>query len=123
MGYQTDFYGSFKFSRQLTLDEKTELNDIHEKDWRDTPDRPDEYSYYCQWESSRDGKELRWDGGEKFYGYIEWLKWLIEKFFAPRGILLNGQVEWEGEENDDMGQMIVKDNVLTIKRAKVTFEE
>ena len=122
MGYTTYFDGYLKFSRQLALDEKEDLDEIAEKDWRDDPERPDEYSYYCHWVSDKYGYYLKWDGGEKFYGYIEWLKWLIKKFFAPKEIVLNGEVRWEGEEKGDIGKIIVKDNVITIKEGRIVYK-
>lgn len=121
MGYTTDFDGCFYFSRDLTIKEKNELDDIANKDWRDDDERPDIDSYYCQWISNEDGTALQWDGGEKFYGYINWLKWLIDEFFKPRGIILNGEVLWHGEDFKDIGKIIVKDNILEIKEGKIDF--
>lgn len=58
---------------------------------------------WCQWVPSEDGSTLEWDGGEKFYNYIEWLKYLVDNFLTPWGYSLCGQVFWEGEEPDDFG--------------------
>ncbi len=49
-------------------------------------------AFYCQWEPTEDGSELRWDGGEKFYGYVGWLKLMIDNFFKPWGRVLSGTV-------------------------------
>lgn len=65
---------------------------------------------------------LTWDGGEKFYEYIPWLKYYIKNFFEPWGIKLNGQVTWVGEDNEYMGMIEVVDNVVTIKIGKVTYQ-
>ncbi len=122
MGYTTNFDGQFKFSRQLTVDELVDLDGIHEKDWRDDDTRPggkEGYGYYCQWVSDKRGMNLEWDEGEKFYYYVEWLKWLIKNFFEPKGIKLNGSVDWEGEENRDIGRINIRDNVVKIQKAKV----
>lgn len=78
---------------------------------------------WCQWVISDDGKALEWDGGEKFYNYIEWLKYLINRFFEPWGKKLNGEIYWEGEDSDDRGIIVVKDNVVKIKIAEITFKE
>lgn len=125
MGYTTNFDGCFKFSRQLTLNEKNELDEIHDKDWRDDPARPggkeDELSYYCQWQSDKQGMYLEWDEGEKFYFYIEWLEWLIKNFFKPKEIKLNGSVTWQGEDKEDLGKIIVKNNEVKILKAKVSY--
>jgi len=29
-------------------------------------------SLWCQWTPSDDGYSIKWDGGEKFYNYVEW---------------------------------------------------
>ena len=54
-----------------------------------------------------------WDGGEKFYDYIEWLEYLIENFLEPWGITINGTVRWYGEDRGDEGKIIVVDNDVT----------
>ena len=68
---------------------------------------------WCQWIIDDDGN-LAWDGGEKFYEYEEWLKYLIDKIFAPLGYVLNGNIEWQGEEYDDFGYIEVVDNEVTM---------
>lgn len=68
---------------------------------------------WCQWIVSEDGMYLEWDGGEKFYSYCEWLDYLICEFFHPLGYVLNGYVEWQGEDYDDFGTLTVTDNVWT----------
>jgi hypothetical protein len=46
---------------------------------------------------------IEWDGGEKFYEYEDWLKYLIAKILAPKGYSLAGSVEFQGEDSDDHG--------------------
>lgn len=67
---------------------------------------------YCQWVVENDGAELVWDGGEKFYNYVEWLEYLISHFFAPCGYVLNGTVMFDGEDSFDCGAITVTDNVV-----------
>ena len=68
---------------------------------------------WCQWIPSEDGKFLEWNGAEKFYNYIEWLKYLLENFILPKGYLLTGVVHWEGEESGDIGTIqVAGDKVL-----------
>jgi hypothetical protein len=76
---------------------------------------------WCQWIPTDDGSELVWNGGEKFYNYVEWLDYLIDKILAPRGYTLNGECQWFGEERDDVGVIIVKNNVVTTKVGKLTY--
>lgn len=76
---------------------------------------------WCQWVPTDDGSELVWDGGEKFYNYVEWLEYLIDKILAPRGYTINGECQWFGENRDDVGVIIVKNNIVTTKVGKLTY--
>lgn len=67
---------------------------------------------WCGWRPSECGEYIAWDGIEKFYGYVEWLKYIITKFLEPAGIKLNGIVNWVGEDSLDKGCIIVTDNVI-----------
>lgn len=69
---------------------------------------------WCQWIINNNG-ELEWDGNEKFYNYEEWLNYLIDEFFEPLGYELNGEIEWQGEEYDDLGTIHVEDNIVTME--------
>jgi hypothetical protein len=119
MGYQTNFEGKLNIDKKLSLDDYQWLikwnDDRHE-------DLEQKLSYYCQWKPTEDGLHLEWDGNEKFYAYVEWLEYLIKEFFQPKGYILNGKIDWEGEENDDIGKIIVKDNKIEIKKGKIVFE-
>jgi hypothetical protein len=68
---------------------------------------------WCQWTVNELGTELMWDYGEKFYDYVPWLKYLITHFFAPWGLVLNGNITWQGEEQSDNGTIEVRDNKVT----------
>lgn len=119
MGYTTSFDGHIKFSRQLTLNEKNELDYIANES-RDEDGMPNSY---CQWVTDKHGYYLEWDGNEKFYSYIEWLEWLIENKFKKWGITLNGSMNWQGEEAEDIGRITVKDNIVTAQEATITYDE
>lgn len=58
---------------------------------------------WCQWTPTNDGAALEWDGGEKFYDYVEWLEYLVAHFLKPWGYAIEGAVQWQGEESDDRG--------------------
>ncbi len=79
---------------------------------------------WAQWiiETYPDGQYLEWDGGEKFYNYIEWLQYYIDNFFEPNNIKLNGEIKWEGEDSDDLGKIIVTDNIVEVKEGKIVYE-
>src|SRR5271157_4650469 len=67
---------------------------------------------WCQWVPNADVEDIaagvevtaiEWDGGETFYAYVKWIEYLIKHFLAPWGYVLNGTVEWSGEEKSDIG--------------------
>jgi hypothetical protein len=76
---------------------------------------------WCQWILSSDGTTLEWDGGEKFYNYVEWLQYLIKHFFEPWGIKLIGEITWNGEDREDIGKIVVDENNVTVLNGKITF--
>jgi hypothetical protein len=78
---------------------------------------------WCQWVPTKDGKGIGWDGGEKFYNYIEWLVYLIEHFLQPWGYVLSGQVIWQGEDRSDVGKIKVVDNVVSSHEGRVVYSD
>lgn len=78
---------------------------------------------WCQWIPNEDGSAIVWDGNEKFYNYVEWIEYLIEHFLGPWGYMLNGQVEWSGEENGDSGVIYIKDNKVKAVEDEIRREE
>lgn len=76
---------------------------------------------WCQWYMP-DNETVEWDGGEKFYNYVEWLEYFIDHFFKPAGYTLNGTVQWRGEDFDDIGTIIIQDNVVHVAEG-VTIED
>ncbi|KKL86082.1 hypothetical protein LCGC14_1948340, partial [marine sediment metagenome] len=67
-----------------------------------------------QWILTGDRQHIEWDGGEKFYGYVEWIEYIIEKILKPRSYVLNGKVEWSGEDEDDFGTILVINNKVEV---------
>jgi hypothetical protein len=70
---------------------------------------------WCGWTFDEDGESLEWDGGEKFYDYVEWMQYIINVFLVPAGYICNGKIKWRGEDFNDMGVIEVKDNVVTTR--------
>lgn len=77
---------------------------------------------WCQWIPNEDGTCIEWDGGEKFYSYIEWLEYIIENFLKPWGLTLSGKVNWRGEDDTDIGLIVVKNNEITTKNGRIVYE-
>jgi len=67
------------------------------------------------WVPNNNGTKIEWDGGEKFYDYVEWLDYMIDSFIKSWGYKLNGTVKWRGENFDDLGVITVKNNTIEIK--------
>lgn len=76
---------------------------------------------WCNWVITKDGMSLKWNGAEKFYNYVEWLNYLIENFFKPWGIKLNGEVTWSGEESSDIGKINIKNNKVTVRNGTIRY--
>lgn len=115
MGYTTDFEGSLKVEPPAP-----ELVPIVNEEMGDAKGRPNDYN---QWELNEAGTMLAWDGGEKFYDYVEWLKFLIGRVFKPMGHVLNGEVMWSGEDTTDVGRIRVVDNVVKVSHAEFVFND
>lgn len=69
---------------------------------------------WCHWIIDEEGN-LAWDQGEKFYDYVEWLEYLIDNIFEPLGYILNGQIEFQGEDTDDFGTIDVEENIIDVQ--------
>lgn len=67
---------------------------------------------WCKWIIAKDENSyyLEWNEGEKFYHYVEWLKYLIDHFFTPNNLILNGIVAYQGEDKEDNGYIFIIDD-------------
>jgi hypothetical protein len=81
----------------------------------------DQPNLWCQWIPSEDGSAIEWDGGEKFYDYIDWIEYIITHFLTPWGITANGSVEWQGEDSGDFGKINIKNSLVSVVRGPKTF--
>ena len=116
--YPPDKIHEDKISRKMSWekpDENKMINNMFGQlvDISVTADSPakDVPGYWCQW-IINDNDELEWDGGEKFYAYDRWMEFLIKHFFAPEGYILNGAIDFQGEDRDDRGTLYVTNNVV-----------
>jgi len=87
----------------------------------------DQPGVYLQWIFVPNEKDsdveatLEADNEENFYNYIEWLEYIIERILKPRGAVMNGSVQWYGDEREDIGTITVKNNILTEKQAEIVW--
>lgn len=87
---------------------------------RPTPPWP---SLWCPWEleilANQQYLHIPYEG--KHYDYVEWLVALVNNFFIPWDLTLNGEVEWYGEDRDDRGLIMVENNAIFTADAKVAY--
>ncbi len=76
---------------------------------------------WCQWTPTEDRHGIEWDGGEKFYEYTAWLVYIIENFLKPWGLILDGEVTWQGQGPDDLGQLCVIGNLVHERQGRVVY--
>ena len=95
---------------------------------------PGKPGYYCPWTVCDDGTALVWDGTEKPYEPVEWMRYVVGTFLAPPSSefphhprlclpiggppfdqftfdhVCNGEFEAQGEEPGDHWHLLVADN-------------
>lgn len=68
-------------------------------------------SLWCKWTPNESGTAI-FAKGEKFYDYVEWLRYIVDHFLTPWGYKMNGTVYWQGEDPSDRGEIVVTDNAI-----------
>jgi len=79
------------------------------------------YRSYCPWEAGSGGRSIVPSEHECPRDFEEWITWIVEKFLAPYGTIVNGEVTWYGEEAPDCGKIRIVDNKITFLKGVVTF--
>ncbi len=69
---------------------------------------------WCQWVPNELATAIVWNQAEKFYYYVKWLHYLLKHFLTPWGYVVNGKVDWVGDDEADRGTIVVKDNKVII---------
>jgi len=118
MGYTTDFEGRFKLNKSLDVETFNKLQKLVSRGYE-----IESLFTWCQWIPSKDRKYIEWDGQEKFYGYIYWIKYIVNNILKPGGYELNGEVEWFGEDRKDIGKISIINNKIKIMKLKWEFKE
>lgn len=111
MGYTTTFEGFFNLDRQLSPAHADALWELAGVDSRQYPQlrREGAPEGYCQWQPTRRLDGIEWDGNEKFYDYVQWLQFIIDKRLKPWGYTLSGSVHYAGEGRGDTGMIAIID--------------
>lgn len=98
MGYYISSYDSFGVTPPMNASQRMMFMalSLKLKDWDGT------------WTISQDGKSLSWEQDiGKSYPNVHHLIWLLQRFFKPRKIVLSGRVEYQGDNEDDCGEISV----------------
>lgn len=109
MGYTTEFDGAIALGRKLTMAEAKELLEIAASD---EAEKFTGIDAYFQWVPATSLEHIVWDRNEKFYKYVEQLRWLCA-WLNQRGISANGSLYWQGEETGDTGTILVTANTVS----------
>ena len=157
MGYSTHYEGQIEINPPLNEDEMDYLSKFrqtrrmhrkkgpyfvdgsgfmgqgHDDDILEfnNPD-PSQPGLWCKWEVTEDGRFIEWDGGEKFYDDIQWMRYLIDHFLKPDALakealpflqcnhIMNGTIFSQGEEIDDTWAIHVENNMVEGKKMAIT---
>jgi hypothetical protein len=117
MSYRTTFEGEFTLDRPLTVEHYRALEAF-------AGERHDDVgpSVWCDWVPNDVGSAIVASDREgSFYEYVPWLEHIIGAFLKPWGYVLNGRVTWAGEEDGDLGVIVVRDNEVRSANAVITY--
>lgn len=114
MGYTTKFHGQIKVDPPLGPAACAMLREFSQT--RHCEIGQEWPSMYCQWVPTTNGDAIEWNGGEKFYGSLEWMRYLIENFL--QSYTLNGEIIAQGEDMMDRWLLVVKDNKVSRRKLK-----
>jgi hypothetical protein len=116
MGYTTLFKGEIEISPPLTPEQSAEVqafcDERHGGNLHVHPGMP---GFYCDYLVAEDGASIGWNGSEKSYEMVYWLRVLIGHFFVKWGRTLNGEMLARGERFDDVWTIAVRNNVVSRK--------
>ena len=126
MSYHIYAEGRFTLDRPLTVEHKVALEKFAEErhEPTDFPGCPD--SYYCQWVPTEDGTGIQYTEDEvSAYDVIDWLTCIITTYLAPWGYVMNGRVNYYGEDysDPDIGAIFVRDNEVRESKATITISD
>jgi len=119
MGYNTDFEGELKFTREITIDELRIVKEILETDEADKlaavygyAAKPDDRYSYINLELTDDFDGLKWNGGEKTYYMVTSLNVLLHaiKQRVP-DLSLTGSMFAQGEDVGDVWGIEIRGGV------------
>lgn len=96
-------------------------------------------SLWCNFLPTEDGTAIRWNECEKTYEGYAWIKYLIDHFLKPKAKthnmespsfkdftynhICNGELIAQGEDPTDHWKIVVKDNVVSVKKGRIVYDD
>ena len=114
MGYDTKFSGAVKLSRALTIAEASAILEANNDPDSIQGEHP---RSYMQWVPTQSLDHIVYDGNEKFYEYVDWMKWLVN-YLKGIGITADGEIDWSGDQAGDTGTIVVANSEVTVRDHK-----
>ena len=111
MGYNTNFSGAVKLSRALTIAEALVILEANNDPDSIQGEHP---RSYMQWVPAQSLDHIVYDGNEKFYEYVDWMKWLVN-YLKGIGITADGEIDWSGEQAGDTGTIVVANSEVAVR--------
>lgn len=113
MGYNTEFRGELKFTKELTGSQLAVLSSYLGEDCRNHPEWGRSIgNYYVNLSLLPGFDGLEWDGSEKTYEMVEIVNFIIDKMMEIMPDFgLTGKLLAQGEDIDDRWELIIKNNV------------
>lgn len=115
MGYYSDAFGSYSFSRELTNEE---WHDTVKHVWMNERD-----SWVLEQVATFNGTNVYIEvDGSKMYSFETEVKTMVQ-YLSTLGVRVNGDVTVYGEENGDIWRMNVVDSNAFRENAKLTWQD
>ena len=114
MSYIKTFKGSFVLNKPLT-EEQYEILKDNKRVWSASND---DIEGRCQWEIQPDRQTIQCNYSECRWDHEVWMQHIIDNFIKPEGYLLNGEIEWYGEYDEDNGIITIENNIVTVTSFK-----
>lgn len=122
MGYTTEFYGAFAIDPPLPPELVSRLEEYccsrHGEVWADIGCP----SIWCDWQFSKDGTSMSWNGSEKSYDMLEWAQKLVKELI-PAVHQLSGYIVAQGEYHKDRWRMVAEGRSIKRQAAVDSWEE
>lgn len=113
MGYTTKFQGSVQLDRKLTLKEAKFFLGMMYNEEMTVEQMVENYDIssklqrsYLQWAPGEDLQSFVWNQEEKFYEYVEWLQFVVDRL-KEIDVGVSGQITWSGEDTGDTGVITI----------------